>query len=88
MPDFQVLFNIAMVIAGFFGGFLLNAIWQKIDRLEMTDKSLVEHINTLNISVATQGAHRTEDSKKLDAIFEKLDRIDVKLDRKVDKQGA
>lgn len=85
MPDFQILFNIAVGIAAFFGGFILNAIWQRLDRLEKTDSNLTSKINDLNVGVATMAAHRHEDSKKLDAIFEKLDRIDEKLDRKADK---
>lgn len=85
MPDFQILFNIAVGIAAFFGGFILNAIWQRLDRLEKTDSNLTSKINDLNVGVATMAAHRHEDSKKLDAIFDKLDKIDEKLDRKADK---
>lgn len=85
MPDFQILFNIAVGIAAFFGGFILNAIWQRLDRLEKTDSFMSSKIGDLNVSIATMAAHRSEDSKKLDAIFEKLDKIDEKLDRKVDK---
>lgn len=32
--DYQVLFNIAVAIAGFFGGWTLNRIYQAIDRLD------------------------------------------------------
>lgn len=81
----QSLFNIVVGIAGVFGGFILNAIWQKTDKLEETDKQLVKSVNELAITVATLKTHHDEDSKKLDIIFEKLDRIDQKLDRKADK---
>lgn len=86
MPDFQVLFNIAVGLAAFFGGFILNSIMQRIDKLETTDGKLVTSINEIKVTVATQGTQRTEDSKKLDSIFEKLEKIDEKLDRKADKQ--
>jgi hypothetical protein len=32
--DYQVLFNIAVAIAGFFGGWTLNRIYIAIDRLD------------------------------------------------------
>lgn len=85
MPDFQILFNIAVGLAAFFGGFILNSIMQRIDKLETTDGKLVTSINEIKVTVATQGTQRTEDSKKLDSIFEKLEKIDEKLDRKADK---
>ena len=32
--DYQILFNIAVAVAGFFGGWTLNRIYQAIDRLD------------------------------------------------------
>jgi hypothetical protein len=32
--DFQVLFNVAVCVAGFFGGWTLNRIYSAIDRLD------------------------------------------------------
>jgi hypothetical protein len=32
--DFQVLFNVAICVAGFFGGWTLNRIYSAIDRLD------------------------------------------------------
>lgn len=81
----QSVFNIAVGIAGAFGGFILKAIWDKTDKLERTDANLVKSVNELAIVVATLKAHHDEDSKKLDIIFEKLDKIDAKLDKKADK---
>ncbi len=81
----QSLFNMVIGVAGLFGGFILKAIWDKTDKLEKTDASLVKSVNELAIVVATLKAHHDEDSKKLDIIFEKLDKIDLKLDKKADK---
>ncbi len=81
----QSLFNMVIGVAGLFGGFILKAIWDKTDKLEKTDASLVKSVNELAIIVATLKAHHDEDSKKLDIIFEKLDKIDLKLDKKADK---
>ena len=81
----QSLFNMVIGVCGVFGGFILKAIWDKTDKLERTDANLVKSVNELAIVVATLKAHHDEDSKKLDIIFEKLDRIDNKLDKKADK---
>lgn len=83
--DFQILFNIAVGLAAFFGGITFASIMRRIDKLEETDGKLVTSINAIQVTVATQGTQRTEDSKKLDSIFEKLEKIDEKLDRKADK---
>lgn len=81
----QSLFNMVIGVAGVFGGFILKAIWDKTDKLERTDAELVKSVNDLAIIVAKMQAHHDEDSKKLDIIFEKLDKIDSKLDTKADK---
>ena len=41
--DYQVLFNIAVAIAGFFGGWTLNRIYNAIDRLDSDVRSLPSH---------------------------------------------
>ena len=33
--DYQVLFNIATLVAGFFGGFIVNAIWTAVKDLRV-----------------------------------------------------
>ena len=38
--DYQVLFNIAVAIAGFFGGWTLNRIYIAIDRLDSDVRSM------------------------------------------------
>jgi len=38
--DSQVLFNIAVAIAGFFGGWILNNIHKSIDRLDVDVRAL------------------------------------------------
>ena len=43
--DYQILFNIAVAIAGFFGGWTLNRIYQAIDRLDND----VRHLSLIHI---------------------------------------
>jgi hypothetical protein len=41
--DYQILFNIAVAIAGFFGGWTLNRIYQAIDRLDADVRQMPTH---------------------------------------------
>lgn len=44
--DYQILFNIAVAVAGFFGGWTLNRIYQAIDRLDADVRSMPLHYVT------------------------------------------
>ena len=72
--DSQVLFNIAVAIAGFFGGWILNNIHRSIDRLD-TDVRAMPH------------TYVTREDYKGDIrdIREMLGKIFDKLDHKQDK---
>ena len=72
--DYQVLFNIAVAIAGFFGGWTLNRIYQAIDRLDNDVRNMPSHC-------VARDDYRTD----LKDIREMLGRIFDKLDGKVDK---
>ena len=81
----QVVVN--WVMAGFGGliGFLLNAVWQAVKDLQKADTDLTKKVSEIEVLVA--GAYvKKEDLTDLSrAIFTKLDRIEDKLDGKVDK---
>ncbi len=72
--DSQVLFNIAVAIAGFFGGWILNNIHRSIDRLD-TDVRAMPH------------TYVTREDYKGDIrdIREMLGKIFDRLDHKQDK---
>jgi hypothetical protein len=72
--DSQVLFNIAVAIAGFFGGWVLNNIHRSIDRLD-TDVRAMPH------------TYVTREDYKDDMrdVKEMLSKIFEKLDHKQDK---
>lgn len=76
--DYQNLFNVASGIVYFLGGFLLKALWE-------ADKELAEKVGRIEVLVAGQYIKRVEFDAKIDAIFIKLDRIESKLDSKMDK---
>jgi hypothetical protein len=72
--DYQVLFNIAVAIAGFFGGWTLNRIYIAIDRLDGDVRNMPHN-------------YISKDDYKADIrdIREMLGKIFDKLDNKADK---
>ena len=74
MMDYQVLFNIAVAIAGFFGGWTLNRIYIAIDRLDGDVRAMPHD-------------YVSRDDYKADIrdIREMLGKIFDKLDNKADK---
>jgi hypothetical protein len=72
--DYQVLFNIAVAIAGFFGGWTLNRIYIAIDRLDSDVRNMPHN-------------YISKDDYKADIrdIREMLGKIFDKLDNKADK---
>lgn len=75
------------MLAGFGGliGFLLNAVWQAVKDLQKADKELTAKVAEIEVLVAGAYVKKDDLSKLSDAIFAKLDRIEDKLDGKVDK---
>jgi len=74
MMDYQILFNIAVAIAGFFGGWTLNRIYIAIDRLDGDVRSMPYN-------------YVSKDDYKADIrdIRDMLGKIFDKLDNKADK---
>lgn len=74
MMDYQVLFNIAVAIAGFFGGWTLNRIYLAIDRLD-------GDVRNMPLTYVTRDDYRND----MREIKDMLGKIFDKLDGKVDK---
>jgi hypothetical protein len=72
--DYQVLFNIAVAVAGFFGGWTLNRIYQAIDRLD-------GDVRSMPLNYVTRDDYRND----IKDVREMLGKIFDKLDGKVDK---
>lgn len=83
--DNQQLFNVLFAIVGVLGGWWMKAMWEAVKSLEQADKQLASQVGELRVLVAG-GYVKTEQFDGLSkAIFAKLDRIEDKLDLKVDK---
>lgn len=75
------------LLAGFGGliGFLLNAVWQAVKDLQKADTELVKKVSEIEVLVAGAYVRRDDFNELSKALFNKLDRIEDKLDLKVDK---
>jgi hypothetical protein len=72
--DTQILFNIAVALAGFFGGWVLNNISKSIDKLDV-DVRAMPHVYV----------SREDYKDDMKEVKEMLGKIFDKLDLKVDK---
>ena len=72
--DYQILLNIAVAVAGFFGGWTLNRIYQAIDRLD-------NDVRGMPLNYVTRDDYRAD----LVDIKGMLGKIFDRLDNKVDK---
>jgi len=75
MEDGQVLFNIAVGVAGMFGGWILNNISRSIERLD-------KDVRAMPLTYVTRADYRAD----IDEIKAMLMRINDKLDDKADKE--
>ena len=75
------------LIAGFGAliGALMKAVWDSVKDLQQSDKELADKVSGIEILVAGDYVKKIEISELNRALFLKLDRIEQKLDRKVDK---
>ena len=74
MEDGQILFNIAVGVAGMFGGWILNNISRSIERLD-------KDVRAMPLTSVTRVDYRAD----IDEIKSMLMRINDKLDDKADK---
>ena len=83
--DSQTIINAAIALVGFLGGWILKVVWESVKDLQIADKILVDKVNTIEILIAGNYMSKIDFDKIAAAIFQKLDKIEDKLDRKVDK---
>ena len=81
----QSLFNIIVGVCGTLGGWVLKTIWESVRDLQIADKSLADKVFSIEILVAGTYVKRMDFDNLSNALCSKLDRIENKLDGKVDK---
>jgi len=81
----QSVFNWALGAINVLAGFILKAVWDSVKDLQKADSTLAERVGSIEVLVVGNYVKREDFSRISDAIFAKLDRIEDKLDAKVDK---
>jgi CHASE3 domain sensor protein len=81
----QTILNWILGGVGGLLGFLLNTVWQAVKDLQKADKDLTAKVAEIEVLVAGAYVKKDDIDKLSNAIFAKLDRIEDKLDGKVDK---
>lgn len=81
----QSLINWMMGGFGAAIAFILRVIWEGLRELQKADLELASRVNEVQLLVAGQYVKREDLEKIQDALFKKLDRIENKLDGKVDR---
>lgn len=98
MVDWQTLFNIAVSLVGFFGGYMIKSVFDAIAELRKTDKDHSETVNNLRVALPTIYVSKDDFKQMGDQIFgairemkaetnAALVRIEAKIDSKADKHG-
>lgn len=82
---YEVLFKIAVAVAGFLGGWVLNRVTSSVEGLQKADKDLTTKVQAIELLVAGQYVRRDDFDKISAEMFRKLDKIYDKLDGKADK---
>ena len=72
----QTVFNIALAVTGFLGGWVLKVIWEAVKELQSADKILAEKVASIEVLIAGNYMSKQDFDKIAAAIFAKLDKID------------
>lgn len=83
--DYQILFNIAMGLAGFLGGWVLNNLSKAIERLDTDVRSLPHSYVSKDDWREAMKEMKEEMRSGFDKIDANLNNVFKKLDRKEDK---
>lgn len=85
----QTFFDVGLALIGALGGWVLSNVRESIRQLHEQDQDLATKVQAIEVLVAGEYCKRDDMDKTIDkltsAIFTKLDRIENKLDGKVDK---
>lgn len=81
----QEFYDFVLTGASLLLGFLLNSVWQAVKDLQQADTELTKRVGEIEVLVAGNYVTRQEFDRVVDKLFDKLDAIEMKLDKKADK---
>jgi hypothetical protein len=76
--DFQSAFNLAMGLITFLGGWMVKSFSDDVRELQVK-------VQDIQVMVAGQYVTHADLEKMINAVFNKLDKIEEKIDKKADK---
>jgi len=82
----QTLINYLMGGFGAAISFILRVIWEGLRELQKCDLEITSKINEIQLLVAGQYVKKEDLEKLSTALFNKLDRIELKVDGKMDRE--
>lgn len=80
--DIQTAFNLAIGLVAALGGWWMKTIYDALMDLRRAETTMVDRVQRIEVLVAGQYVTREELGKLSDAIFRKLDKIEVKIDER------
>lgn len=83
----QTLINYLMAGFGAAISFILRVIWEGLRELQKCDLEITSKINEIQLLVAGQYVKKEDLEKLSTALFSKLDRIELKVDGKMDREA-
>jgi hypothetical protein len=83
--DFQDLYNTAMGFVLALGGWVMRVIWDNLKDLRTQDNALAEKVSRIEVLVAGEYVRKDELERVVQRLFDKLEHIEMKIDRKADK---
>jgi len=81
----QQTINILIGIICTIGGWWLKIMYETLKDLQTEDKELADKVSKIEVLVAGGYVSKHDFLQTLQTLFNKLDRIEEKLDKKVDK---
>jgi hypothetical protein len=83
--DYQELYNTAIGLILVLLGWAMRILWDTLKELKETDRDLAEKVGRMEVLVAGEYVKKTDFDTIMLRLFEKLDHIESKIDRKADK---
>ena len=83
--DFQVLFNMATGAVALLAGWFIRVIWDSLNDLKKQDRDLADKVARIEVLVAGEYVKKEDFERTIERLFDKLDHIEMKIDRKADK---
>lgn len=83
--DSQTFINAALGLIAFLGGWVLNGLKESMAQLKQTDNDLADKVQAIELLVAGTYVKRDDLDKLGHALFAKLDRIEEKMESKVNR---